>query len=267
MPIGSLRAGGGHHATARTRARARPLPIPLSDPRTSLSRMTTPTPAPPVAEPAFQVATRAFYDTVVDDYIAAFGDIRTDGPVGLAMLGLFADLVTADGGGPVLEVGSGPGRICGHLAGLGLSVAGVDLSPGMVAAARRDHPDLRFEVGSMARLEQADASLAGLVAWYSVIHIPDPELPGVIAEFDRVLAPGGVALLAFQVGEEVTHYTEAWGHEVSVDFHRRTPERMTDLLHAVGWQVRVRTVREPEGSERLPQGYLVARKPPLPAAG
>ncbi len=222
---------------------------------------------PPAAEPAFQVNTRAFYDTVATTYTETFRDQLAGNPVDRAVLGVFAELVAAGGGGPVLDIGCGPGRLTGHLTSLGLDVSGVDLSPRFVALARATHPDVRFEVGSMTRLEQADASLAGLLAWYSVIHIPEPELPGVIAEFDRVLAPGGVALLAFQIGDEVNRRTEAWGYEVCVDFHRRTPERMAELLRAVGWRVRVRTVREAEGDERHPQGYLVAHKPAAPAAG
>ncbi|MGW6474472.1 class I SAM-dependent methyltransferase [Streptomyces nigra] len=47
------------------------------------------------------------------------------------------------------DLGSGPGAVTAHLHRLGLTVFGVDLSPGMVALARRAHPALRFHVGSM----------------------------------------------------------------------------------------------------------------------
>lgn len=39
----------------------------------------------------------------------------------------------ARGGGPVADVGCGPGRVTTYLDGLGLDVSGVDLSPEMVA--------------------------------------------------------------------------------------------------------------------------------------
>lgn len=64
-------------------------------------------------------------------------------------------------GGPVADVGCGPGYVTGHLHELGVDAFGIDLSPEMVAIARRDHPDLRLEVGTMTDLDLADESVAG----------------------------------------------------------------------------------------------------------
>jgi 2-polyprenyl-3-methyl-5-hydroxy-6-metoxy-1,4-benzoquinol methylase len=47
------------------------------------------------------------------------------------------------------DVGCGTGRITAHLRQLGVDVFGIDLSPGMIEVARRDHPGLRFDLGSM----------------------------------------------------------------------------------------------------------------------
>ncbi|MEU6673801.1 class I SAM-dependent methyltransferase [Streptomyces sp. NPDC046925] len=81
-----------------------------------------------------------------------------------AVLALFADLVRARGGGPVADVGCGAGRITAHLRQLDVDAFGIDLSPGMLDVARRDHPGVRFELGSMTDLALADASVTGLVA-------------------------------------------------------------------------------------------------------
>jgi ubiquinone/menaquinone biosynthesis C-methylase UbiE len=37
----------------------------------------------------------------------------------------------------------------------------------------------------------AGASMTGLVAWYSLIHVPDDEINAVFAQFQRVLRPRG----------------------------------------------------------------------------
>ncbi|ABW14923.1 methyltransferase [Parafrankia sp. EAN1pec] len=115
----------------------------------------------------------------------------------------------------------------------------------------------------MTALDLADTSVAGVVAYYSTIHIPDGQLPGVFAEFRRVLAPGGHLLLAFQVGDEPMRLTEAFGQAISLDFHRRRPERVAGLLTAADLPVRARFLREPvdDGSERTPQAFLIARRP------
>jgi SAM-dependent methyltransferase len=105
------------------------------------------------------------------------------------------------------------------------------------------------------------------VAWYSTIHVPDNRLPEAFAEFRRVLAPGGYALLGFQVGHESLHVTQAMGRPISLELHQRQPERVADLLEQAGLNVRARLLREPdeEGDfpERTQQAFVLARKPAI----
>jgi ubiquinone/menaquinone biosynthesis C-methylase UbiE len=215
-----------------------------------------------VTEPAFLTSTRVSYDTVATDVAELWKDELAGQPLDRAILATFAELVLTAGGGPVADIGCGTGRVTGHLHGLGVDVFGIDLSPGMLAMARRDHPGLRFEVGSMTALNVPDATLAGLMAYYSTIHIPDELLPQVFAEFSRVLAPGGHALLAFQVGDEPLQMSEAFGHEITLEFHRRRPEHVAALLGDAGLPVHARAIREAGPTERTPHAYLLARKPP-----
>lgn len=139
---------------------------------------------------------------------------------------------------------------------------GIDVSSRMVAMARRNHPELRFHVGSMTSLDLPDGTLGGIAALYSVIHVPDEQLPGVFAEFRRVLAPGGYLLLAFQYDEETDHLhlDERFGHAISLDYYWRPPEKVVELLTGAGLQLHSRTVREPQGQERYRKAYLLARK-------
>jgi ubiquinone/menaquinone biosynthesis C-methylase UbiE len=218
-----------------------------------------------VTEPAFLTSTRASYDALATDVAELWKDELAGQPLDRAILATFAELVLTAGGGPVADIGCGTGRVTGHLHGLGVDVFGIDLSPGMLAIARRDHPGLRFEVGSMTALDVPDSALGGLMAYYSTIHIPDELLPHVFAEFYRVLAPGGHALLAFQVGDEPRWMSEALGHEIALEFHRRRPEHVGALLGAAGLPVHAQAVREPGPTERTPHAYLLARKPALSA--
>ena len=199
--------------------------------------------------------TRLAYDTVAVDYASQLADSVASDPFDRATLGLFAELVGTDG--PVLEVGSGPGRIAGHLSSLGLDVSGVDLSPRMVEVARSAYPSLRFDVGTMTALDRPDASLAGLVAWFSIIHLPPDVLPVVFAEFRRVVAPGGHVVFAFQVGDERVRITQAYGHTVDVDAYRLSPDRIVALLSDAGFTLRWRTFRAQEPPAKTPAAYLI----------
>jgi predicted methyltransferase len=85
----------------------------------------------------------------------------------------------------------------------------------------------------------------------------------VISEFYRVLQPGGYALLAFQVGDDTLHLDEAFGHEVSLDFHRLQPDAVVALLDDAGFDLTARLVRAPDSTSaaaKVPQGFLIARK-------
>lgn len=208
-------------------------------------------------------ATRASYDTIAEPYTQNVRGLMERSAYDRAVLALFAELVGAAGGGAVLDVGCGPGRVSAHLASLGLDVSGVDLSPGMVGVARREHPQLRFDVASMTELDLAPASLAGLLAWYSLIHVPDEAVPGVLARFAAGLRPGGVLLLASQAGDEVVHRTRSrLGPEVDLRFHVRRPDAVREFVEAAGFTHLATTVRaplEPEG-EVHEQCYLLARR-------
>ncbi|MGK5733766.1 class I SAM-dependent DNA methyltransferase [Streptomyces sp. URMC 124] len=215
----------------------------------------------PAPEPGFLRTTRAFYDAIATEYGDRYRDSLVAQPLERAMLGAFAELVQGAGGGTVADIGCGEGRVTAHLSALGLSVYGIDLSPQMVALARRTHPELRFEVGSLLELDVPDGTLAGALAWYSIIHTPQELLPEVFAELHRVLAPGAPLLVAFQVGDEPLHIDRPFGHEVSLDFHRRQPDRIAELLGRAGLVVRARMVREPEEGEGAAQACLLVRKP------
>lgn len=210
-------------------------------------------------EPSFLTETRTGYDTIAAAYAEHFAGELDSSPWQRAILGAFAEVVGP--GEPVADIGCGPGRVTGFLAEHGLAVHGIDLSPAMVELARRHHPGIRFDVGSMTALDISDGSLAAVVAWYSLIHIPPAARPGVLAEFHRVMRPGGRLLLGFQAGTEVKHHDEGFGFPISLDFHRIVPEEAAAAAEAAGFTVDMRFVREPAGWEPTPQAALLLLRP------
>lgn len=214
-----------------------------------------------MTEPEYLRSTRDSYDRLAGHVADAWRDELDRKPHDRAMLSAFADVIQASGGGLVTDVGCGAGRISGWLARAGLDVEGTDLSPGMLAAARRDYPGLRFTEADMLALDLPAASRAGIVAWYSIIHLPRERVPDAFDAFGRILRPGGYLQLAFQAGDDDGHRTEGFGLPLDLHFRRHQPEVATRQLEEAGLPVQACLVREPVGEEKTPQAFILARKP------
>ncbi|MGW4714931.1 class I SAM-dependent DNA methyltransferase [Nocardia sp. NPDC004260] len=202
--------------------------------------------------------TRAAYDDVAELYTELFRHHLAGAVLDRAMLGAFVESVAGNGSGPIADVGCGPGRITGHLAALGARVFGIDLSPRMVELARVEHPQLLFAQGSVEQLPISNEALGGIVAWYSLIHLPPDRVPHVLSEFHRVLASKGHVLLAFQTADQ-PDAVEAFDHKVTRAY-RWAPKRLARLLGDAGFAMIARMVREPGPDERFGQAYLLASK-------
>jgi len=194
------------------------------------------------------------YDAVAADYAKQFAGELTGKPFDRDLLDAYAATVT----GPVLDVGCGPaGHVTRYLADRGVAIGGVDLSPGVVELAADTHPDLHFEVADLRALPAADASLGGLVAFYSVIHLPREQLPAAFTEFHRALRPGGTLLIAMHGGTgEVS--ADNW-FDLDVSFRATLVElpELVQLIEGAGLTVTERHERPPYSFEHPTQRLYV----------
>lgn len=214
-----------------------------------------------MAEHDALTTTREAYDAAAVTYAELFSDALRGSPVDRAALALFAEVVSASGNGRVADLGCGPGYVTAHLGELGLAAFGVDASPVMIGLARQEYPGLRFEVGTMTALDIADGVLGGVLSRWSVIHTPPPELPAVLAEFHRVLAPGGHLLIGFSASEDASHPAQVFDHAVAPAY-RWWPGHLAAMLREAGLPEVARMVREPQPTDRrqFREVHLLARK-------
>ena len=210
-------------------------------------------------QPADLETVRESYDRVADAYVEMGLGLLEQEPWLRAGLAAFAEGVR--GLGPVLDVGCGPGTVTAHLAGLDLDVSGVDLSPEMVAHARRQYPDLRFSVASATELDLAPASLGGVLGWWSLFNLPRDVLPDVLVAFATALVPGGQALIGTHVGDGDVQRSNAYGGvPVCWTTHLWQPQQLAELLAAAGLEV-VCQLHFPEQPHSRPQVLLAAQRP------
>jgi ubiquinone/menaquinone biosynthesis C-methylase UbiE len=115
----------------------------------------------------------------------------------------------------------------------------------------------------MLALDLPDGTLAGIVAFYSIVNLPNELLPVAFGEMNRVLQPGGSLFLAFHIGDGTTHEQELWGHPISMDFFFFQPATIQCHLEAVGFAIEEIIERNPYPEVEYPsrRAYMFARKP------
>src|SRR5262245_2960257 len=201
------------------------------------------------------------YTQIAEEYVARIFNELDHKPLDRQLLDRFAQQVREIG--PACDMGCGPGHVARYLHGQGLPVCGVDLSPGMIEQARQLNPGIEFQTGNMAALEIEAECWGGIAAFYSIIHIPQPEVVQVLHELKRVLRPGGTLLLAFHIGQEARHVEELWGQPVSLDFTFYQPADMVGYLEAAGFELEEVIERPPYENVEYPsqRAYIFARKP------
>jgi SAM-dependent methyltransferase len=148
-----------------------------------------------------------------------------------------------------LDAACGTGRYAEHLASRGHRVVGVDSSPEMLGRARARVPSGEFILGDLRRLPIADRCVDLVVSSLALSHVP--ALPPVMAEFARVLRPGGHLVISDAHHEIVIRGSAPYALGPNdepglVDTYRHTPGDF--LRAALPAGLRVRRCEEPGGS-------------------
>jgi SAM-dependent methyltransferase len=204
---------------------------------------------------------RSSYDTLASQYASRIYDELRNKPFDRAILDRFAARVRD--AGLVCDLGCGPAQIARYLAGQNCRSFGLDLSHGMLLEARRLNADIEFVEGSMLWLPVTSGSLAGIAAFYSVIHLTREQLPVASAEFARALRPGGRMLLAFHLGVTSERTTELWGHKVDFNVTLLETSEVCETLQSAGFAIEDAQERAPYAPDveyQSHRGYILAVK-------
>lgn len=193
-------------------------------------------------------AVRRRYTEVADVYIHMFGATAHVDPEDLT----FLERSLGHCQGTVLDAGCGPGHLTAYLKNLGVSAEGIDLVPAFISSARSNWPDLDFAVGSVRSLDAPDSSLAGILAWYSLIHCEPSELATILKEFRRTLRDGGRLVVGFFDGDDI----ETFDHKVTTAY-RWPADELSRRLSMAGFIEVERLQRAGTGSTR-PHAALAA---------
>ena len=202
------------------------------------------------------------YDVVASAYAEQFRDELAHKPFDRKVLDWLVE--KTEGRGTICDMGCGPGQIAGYLYERGANACGIDLSEEMVRQATASHPKIKFTQGNMLHLDKIDANtFTGIAAFYSIIHVPRPDVATALNELRRVLCPRGVLLLTHHIGSDTIHRDEFLGEQVSMDFIFFETSEMKSYLTTAGFELEEVIERDPYPQVEYPsrRAYIFARNP------
>jgi ubiquinone/menaquinone biosynthesis C-methylase UbiE len=201
------------------------------------------------------------YDSVAKEYAEAFYGEHEKKSKDQEILRRFAEEIGDKK--PVWDFGCGPGQTAKYLTDLGMEISGLDLSEEILKQGRTLYPEIRFQKGNMLALEFDDDSIAGVVAFYAIVHFREEQVETAFREVFRVLRPGGLLLCTYHIGEETIHLEEFLGKQIDIDFTLFTTDFISDCLKKIGFKKTEIIEREPypEVEYESRRAYVFARKP------
>jgi ubiquinone/menaquinone biosynthesis C-methylase UbiE len=204
------------------------------------------------------------YDTIAKEYAEAFSGDHEKKPKDQEILRRFSQEIGQRR--PVWDFGCGPGQTANYLNNLGLEISGLDLSEKILEQARTIHPEIHFRKGNILALEFENDSIAGVVAFYAIVHLTAEQVGIAFREVFRVLQPGGIFLFTYHVGEETIHLGEFLGKKIDIDFMFFTTDFISSCLKDSGFKKIEVIEREPYlGVEyKSRRAYVFVLKPAGP---
>lgn len=201
---------------------------------------------------------RDSYDAIASDYVEQQVNPLYPNSFETFLLNYFIQQIDAQK--TVCDVGCGPGQVAAYLHEQAIPTIGIDLSSGMVAQARKLHPDIRFQQGDMCTLPFADGEVAAVTAFYAIIHIPREEVVSALAELHRVIQRNGYLLLSFYLGKKADHRSQWFDKAVSLDFISFTLPEMKRYLHEAGFRPHIVVEHSRTPAIEAPYGFILAQK-------
>jgi SAM-dependent methyltransferase len=168
------------------------------------------------------------YDIIASEYADRFSRVDLAGH-----RKVFTELIPP-GNRLVLDAGCGPGRDCELLSQDGLLAIGIDKSSGLLREAKKN-TSAPLIFGDIRRLPFGDRTFSGVWSCASLVHLSAEQASKAIAEFHRVLRPGGTMFLSVREGHGVEPRPEASGRFRW--FHLYSSSTVARLLSHAGFDI------------------------------
>jgi len=204
--------------------------------------------------------TKKAYDKVADKYHELFKDEMLNKTYDRKILDEFSQYFNSNS--IIYDIGCGPSGHIGHyLFEKGFNVIGVDISKKCIEIASKYNPDMKFIEMDMINLELDDNSIDGIIAYYSIIHVPKKYISKVFQEFHRVLKVGGKLLVVVKEGVQEGFQEELLGFKTKIYFTFFKREEIIGYYVENNFKILFDQKRDPYEDEiSIPRIYVIGEK-------
>lgn len=176
------------------------------------------------------------YDKTAEAYATKFIDELSHKHLDRILLKSFAS--ENKDRGSCIDLGCGPGQTTKYLSENGITdLLGIDISPVMIATAKKLNPLLTFEENDILQLTYADASFGSAVAFYAIVHFDYEQVQSAFHEIARILTTKGQFLFSFHIGDSAIRVDNFLDQQVSIDFYFFDTTKIIDLLLKNGFDI------------------------------
>ncbi|MEK7657615.1 MAG: class I SAM-dependent methyltransferase [Patescibacteria group bacterium] len=155
-------------------------------------------------------------------------------------------------GGKILDAGCGPGVDVAYIISKDFDVIGVDISERILEIARKKNPKVHFKKADIRKLNFKPNTFDGIIASFSLIHIPKKDIDKTVGNFYKLLKPKGVIYIGIQEGDsQEVLLAEPLKPDEKIFLNIMSSKEIKEILNKIGFSILVEFSRRAESKEEF----------------
>ena len=136
------------------------------------------------------------YDLIADQYFKEFGKVLED----VDLINKFESYLEKDS--LIIDLGGGSGKLTNYFNEIGHRAICYDFSENMKKYAEKTYPDIHFILDDIVNITNHfnKESVDGIIAMYSLFHIPKENINQLFKDINSVLKDNGLFCFSLQLG-------------------------------------------------------------------
>jgi len=137
----------------------------------------------------------------------------------------------------ILDAGCGSARDAAYMIKKGYKAEGIDLSTGLLAEAKKLHPEVPTQIMSLTEISFPNGTFDGVWCKAAILHLERSELPAVLHAFHRILKPNGKLFIQTKAGTGEGDQAVPFDSNLKRHFTFYSLEELKQAVIAAGFEI------------------------------